>query len=152
MPEIMHSMAVRGPAAKPEQVYRALTEQEELQAWLTQEVDAQPVVGSVASFYFNPRTDVIRVEIVALEPAERVVWKVQQFIGLSSEQINSTITFRLMRSAGGTFVDFRMDGWESTGDPFSSVNFKWGYILTSLKMYIETGKGMPHVTGEKPSQ
>ena len=151
MPEIMHTMAVRGPAAKPEQVYRALTEQEELRAWLTQEVDAQPVVGSVASFYFNPRTDVIRVEIAELEPAERVVWKVRQFISPDSEQNNSTITFRLMRSETGTFVDFRMDGWESTDGPFSSVNFKWGYILTILKLYIETGKGMPHATGEKPS-
>jgi uncharacterized protein YndB with AHSA1/START domain len=144
MPEIMHTLAVRGPAAKPEQVYRALTEPDELRAWLTQEVDAQPVVGSVASFYFSPRTDVIRVEIVALEPAERVVWKVLQFISPDSEQMNSTITFRLMRSAGGTFVDFRMDGWASTDNPFSSANFKWGYILTSLKTYIETGEGMPH--------
>jgi len=146
MPEIMHTLAVRGPAAKPEQVYRALTEPDELRAWLTRDVEAQPVVGSVASFYFSPRSDVIRVEIAELEPAERVVWKVLQFIAPGTEQMNSTITFRLMRSAGGTFIDFRMDGWASTADPFSSANFKWGYILTSLKTYIETGKGMPHMS------
>jgi uncharacterized protein YndB with AHSA1/START domain len=144
MPEIMHMLAVRGPAAKPEQVYRALTEPDELRAWLTRDVEAQPVVGSEASFYFSDRRDVIRVEITALEPAERVVWKVREFISPDSEQVNCTITFRLMRSAGGTFIDFRMDGWASTDDPFPSVNFKWGYILTSLKTYIETGKGMPH--------
>ena len=135
-------MAVRGPLALPERIFQALTEPAGLQGWLSQDVEAQPVAGSTAVFHFDQRVNAIRVEIMELVPSSKLVWKVLQ--GMPAwEHMVSTITWELMRSESGTFVNFVQDGWESTAGAFSSVNFKWAWLMTSLKNYIEAGHGTP---------
>ena len=138
--EIVHEMLAR--ATTPETVYAALTEQTGLSAWFTTDTKAEPIVGSKAEFGFDRGQYSIKVEVVRLEAARLVQWKlVQGMPGWADMQ--ALITWELRPHPNGTIVHFSHDGWASHDGPFGSVSYKWACFMTSLRAYVETGTGAP---------
>lgn len=119
-----------------DRIYQALTEPNQLVAWYAPDIQTEPRVGSVAEFTFSRGT--IRVEIMALEPARKIVWKVLQ--GLSGwEGATGEISWMLKPSpfGAGTMLNYIHSGWPTMDGPYPSTNFMSGWYVARLKSYVE---------------
>ena len=137
--DIVHETIIRTPQDK---VYQALTEPDLLAAWYAPDIQAEPRVGSVAEFRFNRGT--IRVEITALEPERKIVWKVLQ--GLPGwEGATGEITWALKPNpfGAGTMINYIHSGWPTMDGPYPSTNFMSGWYIARLKSYTETSVVLP---------
>jgi uncharacterized protein YndB with AHSA1/START domain len=133
--DIVHETIIHAPQDK---VYQALTEGNQLLAWYATDIQAEPRVGSVAEFRFNRGT--IRVEITALEPERKIVWKVLQ--GLPGwEGATGEITWALKPSpfGAGTMINYTHSGLAAMNGPYPSTNFMSGWYIARLKSFTETG-------------
>ena len=128
-------------AAAPERVFDALTRQEELKRWWTRDVKAEPAVGSIAEFRFDKGETVFEMEIVALDAAKKVEWRVRN--GPPHWQ-GTTVMWELAPAAGGTALHFAHTGFAAADRLYEETRAGWEYFLGSLKAYLETGKGTPH--------
>jgi len=162
----IHQAVLIGASA--EKVYDAITTPQGLSGWWTPGAEAKPVVNSVARFPFGP--DYFKeMQIVELKPLEFVKWKCIQGTG---EWIGTTLSFQLrpgnkkallkshpelngqieqQQNENGTLLEFHHDDWKEYTLMFAECSYTWGQFLKSLKLYCETGKGLPwpyqHSTG-----
>jgi len=137
MPDLLLEVAI---AITPERVYAAITEQAGLASWWTPDVVAEPTLGSVAEFRFGGRRFVVNMEITSLEAGRRVSWAVKQG---APEWAGTRVTWDLTPVDGGTRVRFGHHDYASVDGSFASVGYSWAWYLSSLKDYIETGRGRP---------
>ncbi len=134
-------------AVAPESVFNALTQQDELARWWTNDLNAKPEVGSLAEFRFGEWGDsVLRFEVAELDAGKRVHWihrlsPVAQWAGTS-------VTWQLTPVHNGTRLLFTHDGFAQVDEAYAQTRGNWEYFLASLKSYLETGKGTP---GSPPS-
>jgi len=143
VPDILHQLLIEAP---PAAVYRCLTEPDGLAGWWTADVEAEPELGSVASFGFDDRNTVFKMKIEELTAGEFVRW---HCVGGHPEWEHTEITFDLSvdegdDTAGATTLYFAHRGWESTDGILATCSYAWAGYLTSLKAYVETGTGDPH--------
>ena len=142
MADVLHQVGIQ---AVPETLYAALSQKEGLKSWWSEHSDIEPTVGSLArvSFYNNMVT--FKLRIAELEPNKRVVWAVE---GGPPDWANTTITWTISEQDGQTMLHFAHRGFASTEGNFASVNYNWGWYVTSLKFSLEKGKGMPHTDAD----
>ena len=141
MVAIVKELAVEAP---PERVWSALTQPEEIGHWWTNDLNATPEVGSLAEFRFGEWGDfVIRFEVAELDAGKKVHW----IHGYSSvaQWAETNVTWQLEPVQNGTRVVFTHDGFVKKDEVFEQTRGNWNYFLTSLKSYLETGKGTPGV-------
>lgn len=139
MVDILHRIGVRG--GTPETVYEALTTVEGLAAWWTDDTTGRgdvDDVGGVLEFRFPAGG--FDMEVVALEPAERVEWRV---VDGPEEWVGTTIDWRLRQDGDYTIVLFGHRGWREPVEFMHHCSTKWGSFLLSLKSLVETGVGAP---------
>ena len=157
MPSIHHELVIGATAAK---VYAALTSQEGLSAWWTPDTIAKPEVGSLARFAFGS-TYFKEMKITELKPLELVKWSC---ISGADEWVGTSLLFALesgekrtllrMHSEAGdqmqqnknnsmTILRLQHNGWEEYTPMYAECNYTWGQFMRSLKLYCETGRGMP---------
>lgn len=79
-------------------------------------------------------------EVVELQPGERVLWRV---VDGPAEWVGTTIDWRLRREGDWTIVLFAHRGWREPVEFMHHCSTKWGTFLMSLKSLLETGKGAP---------
>ena len=136
MVDILHRIGVE--AATPETVYEALTTVEGLAGWWTDDTKGESGVGDVLAFRFpNGGFDM---EVVELQPAERVTWRV---VDGPAEWIGTTVDWRLHQADGWTIVLFAHQGWAEPVEFMHHCSTKWATFLVSLKSLLETGEGSP---------
>jgi len=136
-------------AAAPSEVYRAITTTEGERAWWTTDCEVAGQVGGQAAFRFNrmggePGTAEMRFRIDKLEPERTVEWT------CTANQHNpdwqdTRVVFTLSRTAAGTRLDFAHTGWRERNKVYDACVGGWNHFMNSLKSYLETGKGDPHV-------
>jgi uncharacterized protein YndB with AHSA1/START domain len=136
MAEIRHMLLIDAPA---DRVYRAITEQAGLAGWWTVQALAEPRVGAVADFKFGDRYHTA-MRITGLEPSRKVRW---ECVAGDEEWVGTKIVFDLEKQGDQTLVRFVQGDWRAVTDFYASCNYNWGYYLTSLKSYCETGEGTP---------
>jgi uncharacterized protein YndB with AHSA1/START domain len=136
MTEIRHMLLVDAPV---EIVYRAVTEQKGLAGWWTVQALAEPKVDTVADFKFGDRYRTA-MRVAVLDPPRRVEW---ECVAGDEEWVGTRVVFGLEPKGDQTLVRFLHGGWRQATDFFASCNYNWGYYLTSLKSYCETGHGTP---------
>lgn len=157
MPHILHRLLI---AASKEKIYQAITKQEDLAAWWTPDTIAIPEKGSIARFNFGAHY-CKEMHITGLQTAQRVQWLC---ITGAEEWINTSISFELspvnqdtllslhpelagqaaqQNAAVMTLLQFRHRNWQAETPMFAECNYTWGRFLWSLKLYCETGKGLP---------
>ncbi len=90
--------------------------------------------------------------IIELIPNEKVVWKCNEshqdhhVKGMDKEWLNSTLHWKLIEENENTFIDFYHEGLYTTNACYDVCSSGWNfYIATSLKEFLETGKGQPLV-------
>lgn len=139
MADIKHLLEI---SVTKEKVYKAITTQNGLANWWTQDVTAKPEVGSIAKFRFN---DIFSADlkITALEENRVIKWGCVD--SSEEEWVKTDFTFSLEESKSGTLLRFAHDNWwKGMSDGFQRSNFLWGYYLQSLKEYCESGRGRPY--------
>ena len=70
MPDILREATIFAP---PDKIYTALTEQDGIRSWWTQQANAAPKIGSVTEVKFYNGQVVMQIEVEQLDP-NRVVW------------------------------------------------------------------------------
>jgi uncharacterized protein YndB with AHSA1/START domain len=142
MADILHEVTID---ASPAKVYQALTEQSGLQGWWTEHTKAKAQTGTVSEFSFYGGMAVFKLSVDKLDPGSKVYWGVEQ--GPPGWE-NTRITWDLSGDDGKTKLLFGHRGWASTEGMYASVSYNWAWYMTSLKQYIETGKGTPHTDAD----
>jgi hypothetical protein len=138
MADILHEAGIQTDA---ESLRKALTEASGLQGWWSEDsvVEGQGV-GSVATITFYGGMAQFKLKVSELDEG-KVVWEV---IGGPPDWMGTTISWELISSNGQPAVYLAHRGFASTEGNFASVNYNWGWYLTSMKRYLEEGTGTPH--------
>ncbi len=137
MPEILHELRVK---ASQKQVYDAVTDQKQLASWWTTDVSAKPVMGSVSVFGFENHQFVMKMRVDRLDPGSQVEW---HCLGEHPEWKDTTVTFKMRPEGEQTILQLRHAGWKSTDGLLGMCSYGWASHLTSLKSFLESGKGTP---------
>jgi uncharacterized protein YndB with AHSA1/START domain len=137
---LVHQVNIK---ATPDSVYKAISTQEGLSSFWTDDTKAESKVGSVASFGFGGPSQRMRVDELA--PGKRVKWT-----GLPDfpNWENTTVTWDIKPADNGqTSVTFGHRDWPAsvTAHDLGSINYTWGMIVDRLRQYAETGKPVPYV-------
>jgi uncharacterized protein YndB with AHSA1/START domain len=129
-------------AAAPASVFNALTQQDELTRWWSDEARVQPEVGSLGEFRFRPPAGVLQFEVAELDQDEKVSWISRQG---PPHWAGTSVTWHLTPVHNGTSLVFTHDGFAHVDEAYERTRGNWQYFLASLKSYLETGKGTPGV-------
>jgi uncharacterized protein YndB with AHSA1/START domain len=131
-------------AAAPERVFAALTRQDDLARWWTDDLSATPEAGSMAEFRFNQGAAVRRFAVAELVAGERVRWIVRHG---PAHWAGTSVTWRLTPIPGRTRVVLTHDGFARADALYAQTRVEWDFYLDSLKAYLEIGRGTPYVRG-----
>ena len=142
MADVLHQAGIK---TTREQAFTALTETKGLQSWWSEHSQIEPHVGSLATVSFYNNMVTFKLRVVELVPNTKVVWAVE---GGPPDWANTTITWSLSDHEGQTMLHLAHRGFASTEGNFAAVNYNWGWYVTSLKFYLEKGKGMPHTDAD----
>ena len=83
MPDILLEATIN---ASPEKVYQALTEQEGIRSWWTQQASAVPKVGTVSEFGFYGGQVLMKMEVTQIEPNKRRLEAAFRRAGLAGDE------------------------------------------------------------------
>jgi len=128
--------------ASPESVFNALTQQDKIACWWTDDLSATPEVGSLAEFRFSQGTFVIQFEVAELVKDKKVYWISRQGPP-TGHWIGTRVTWQLTPVHNGTQLIFNHDGFTQADRRYEITRGWWEHFLASLKSYLETGKGNP---------
>lgn len=141
MPKILQEVVIE---KQPKDIYNALTNAEAVKGWWTNIAKVKPEVGSIAEFGFYGGQMVFKFKIDELAEGKKVYWSVVD--GGPPDWAGTNVTWDLTAVDEGTKVLLGHHNYQTTEGSFASVSYNWAYFLTSLKSYLETGKGMPSVS------
>lgn len=137
-------------AGTPAAIYQALTTTAGQRGWWTTDCEVGTRVGEQAVFRFDPMgggggTMEVRFRIDTLAPNQAVEWTciAQQN---NPEWQGTRVAFRLRPAAPGkTTLDFAHSGFAARSAVYDACVKGWSHFMQSLKKYVETGTGTPHV-------
>lgn len=136
-------------AAAPDRVLTALTTAEGVRGWWTQDCDIGP----------REHTYRFRIDGVASADTFRVDRQDERGLVLTGVAgaaamgwVGTELAFELTPHAGGTAVALIHAGFARAGGPHEACVRGWRHFLASLKAYVETGVGAPHVPGPAAGQ
>ena len=127
-------------AVAPESVFNALTKQEEIARWWSDEASVKPEVGSLGEFRFRPPAGDLQFEVAELDQNEKVHWISRQG---PPQWAGTSVTWQLTSIQNGTKLLFTHDGFAQVDEVYEQTRGNWNYFLDSLKSYLETGTGTP---------
>ena len=136
MYEINHRVGIKAP---PEKVYAALTTNEGLMQWWTNDITGAGEVGAVIKFRFNGGGPDF--SVVELVPNKTVRW--QHSGNMPEPWVGTEISFQLNFDGEQTIVRFTHANWQESSDFMAHCSTKWAVFLLSLKDALETNKGRP---------
>lgn len=140
-----HSLTV---AATPAAVYAALTTEEGLRAWWTQDCEGATEVKGIIHFRFGSSCKDMRIE--RLEPGREVRWQctrahIADAMTSKDEWVGTQPVFRMSDAGQGrTRLDFEHIGLVPSLQCYALCDKGWQHFLGSLQQYLETGKGTPY--------
>jgi len=136
MPDIIHRIGISCPVAD---VYNALTTNEGLSRWWTQDTTGAGEAGSIIQFRFNGEGPDFKV--IELLPDALVRWAHSG--DMPAAWIGTEVSFELKHEKGQTYVFFSHAHWKQASEFMGHCSTKWATFLMSLKDSLETGKGRP---------
>ncbi|MBQ0785797.1 MAG: SRPBCC domain-containing protein [Amphritea sp.] len=136
MMDINHRVGIK---ASPEKIYEALTTNDGLAQWWTNDISGAGGVGSIIEFRFNGGgPDFAVVELVA---NKTVRWKHSG--NMPEPWMGTEILFQLQVEGEQTFVRFTHSDWKEPTDFMAHCSTKWAVFLISLKDAVESNQGRP---------
>ena len=86
-------------------------------------------------FQYDEGQRTLKMEVITLEAAKQVQWRVGQPIW-ESDATDQVVTWTLIPYDSSTLVDFRMEGWPKDVDTYASFSYKWVSFIVRLKIYM----------------
>ena len=151
MKDYQKSFSVNKPVSE---VYTAITQH--IADWWSNDLtgaSAQP--GDSFNIAFNNTRKTF--QIAEAIPNDRVVWKcVKAHIDMASlsnksEWVGTTLIWTFTPNGHVTTLNFLHEGLNQSFECYDVCESGWDYFLTSLQVYLETGKGTPHLIKEAVS-
>ena len=139
MADILHEVVI---AAAPDQVYKAITEASGLESWWATHAVAEPKVGTTLEVRFGDNPIVNKMDVIDLEPGRKIEWLTRQ--SNLPEWVDTHIVWELSPIENGTKIRFGQRGYASAEGCLAMCSYHWAGYLTSLKDFLETGKGNPY--------
>ncbi|MGD8305627.1 MAG: SRPBCC domain-containing protein [Ignavibacteria bacterium] len=139
MASIKHYLIIKAPVEK---VYQSILTTEGLRGWWTDDAYAEEKVGGIAEFNFDEAYH-NEMRITKLEKNKLIEW---ECIEGDKEWIGTYFRFEFESRDDDTILRFTHGDWREETDFFASCNYHWGYYLSSLKKYNETGEGTPFIS------
>jgi uncharacterized protein YndB with AHSA1/START domain len=124
--------------ASPEQVWRMLTDPQELARWFPLEASVVPGVGGKISVSWGP-------EMTGTAPIE--IWEPNHRLRSVDSSTGQPITveWTIESRSGKTILRLVQSAFESGADWenefFDSMNYGWGFMLVNLRHYLERHAG-----------
>ena len=137
MATINHRVGIK---ASPEDIYQALTTNEGLSRWWTNDVSGAGPEGAVITFQFGQTG--VDFEVAELQPNRSVRWWHSGEI--PGEWKETEVLFQLQQDGDQTFVNFSHSNWKKPTNLFAHCSTKWAVFLLSLKDALEQGQGQPY--------
>jgi uncharacterized protein YndB with AHSA1/START domain len=138
MSEILHATVV---AADPAAVRTAVTTSDGLAGFWTDQVRAEPVVGTEAWFGFGPEAAIqFRFDVTGIAD-DAVEWRCTDG---PDEWVGTQVRWGFQSSEQGTSVRFEHSGWRSADGDLARCSFVWGQVLARLDRYLATGTPDPY--------
>jgi uncharacterized protein YndB with AHSA1/START domain len=109
-------------AAVPQSVFNALTQQDELARWWTNDLSAKPEVGSLGEFRFRQGAFVLQFEVAELDAGENVRWISRQG---PPQWARTSVTWQLTPVQNGTKVVFTQDGFAQVDEVYEQTRKGW---------------------------
>jgi uncharacterized protein YndB with AHSA1/START domain len=126
----------------PEKVYEAITTEKGIKSWWTVDCDINPEVGGVHTFRFE-RLVFNSMKVTRLEKDRSVHWSCVEGW---NEWLGTEVVFLLeQNAAGGTDMVFEHIGLTPDKKCYKMCASGWDKTLESLKSYVDSGAGSPHV-------
>lgn len=144
MPDIYHDFPV---VASQEEVFKAISLPEGLNAWWTKKSAGLPQPGEVYQLWFAPEYD-WRGSVIECKPNESLEWEITT---ADADWTGTRVGFELLLKKGYTQVRFHHTGWAELNDHFRRSSYCWAMYLRVLKAYIEDGKMVPYEDRQNPS-
>jgi uncharacterized protein YndB with AHSA1/START domain len=136
---IRHSFFIGAP---PDVIADALMQEQHIQRWWTKEARVENGKGTLGWSSHGWEVELQ----MARDNAERtVVWQcIRSNMQDTHAWEGTTITFSLAPQATGTKVDLAQEGYRES-PCYEVCSQGWEFFVgTSLKQYLETGKGVPY--------
>lgn len=132
----------------PEKLYEALVQKKHVAAWWTADCMLDTHEGGYAKFSFAGKGIEKTMRIERLIPSRLVEWTVVEAAaeGVRNEWVGTRVRFRITsgRAAGTSELEFTHGAFPGETEMYARVTQGWGHFLgTSLKSYLEEGKGYP---------
>jgi len=144
MTDILHRITIQAP---PEKIVDAVSTDEGIRSWWTEDCDVTPRVGAVEVFRFMGGAVQFQFRVDELGP-ERIAWSCVPAANTPPEWLPTKITFDMKRTPDGkTSLDFAHRGWRSAGGEFPQCNTVWGELMHRLKDSAEGRPRGPYFTG-----
>lgn len=131
-------------AAKPEDVFRALSEPEGIAGWFTRaSCDLLREGGALELEFPDGR---VGFRITEWKAPARVTW---HCTSPDNPWFGTDVRFEVVAREGRSVVRFDHDGWPEVTDLFRDCSMSWAYFLESLRALIEDGEGTPEIFESK---
>jgi uncharacterized protein YndB with AHSA1/START domain len=130
--------------ATPSRVVEALTTKEGIRGWWTTDVDCDSEKRE-ATFRFEKQSEVMTATFRLDSADERGVAMTCVHTTNNGDWLGTKLVFDLAVDGDGTQVVLRHSGYPAQNEVYANCTKGWSFFITSLKSYIETGKGEPHV-------
>lgn len=131
-------------AATPARALVALTTSDGLRGWWTANTDCD-VARREATFRFERQADTMAATFRIDRADERGVAMTCIREQNNADWLGTKLEFGLAAVDGGTRVALVHSGYRAKNEVYDSCTKGWAYFLASLKSYLETGTGTPHV-------
>jgi uncharacterized protein YndB with AHSA1/START domain len=130
-------------ATTPEKLWQALTDpQFTEQYWFGFRVDAQGKAGDRMTALSPSGTRVHDDKILVSEPPRRLVYEWKSLYEEFKEERPSRVTFEIEPKKGQVKLTVIHDGFEAGSKMFPRISEGWPAVLSSLKSFLETGRGL----------
>ena len=132
MTDLYHQITIEAPV---ERVFAALTSEEGLRAWWTDDSVVDSRLGGMAEFGFMRRSVVFNMRVDALDSPHRLVWFC---VGGPPDWVGTRISFELSApEAGKTVVSLLHADAHSEAKAIAERNTTWGCLMRQLKYSLE---------------
>ncbi len=127
---------IKAPAEK---VFEALSTKTGLSEVWTEKLIVKPEVGFINQFDFDDNY-MTCFKVVALGAPHRILW---ECVDSDQEWIGTTLSFDIEQRQKSTAVTLKHSNWRELTEFYRACNYNWAWFLYSLKLYCETGEGIP---------
>lgn len=126
--------------AAPQDVFRAVSTPQGLEAWWTKRSSGRPEVGAEYGLWFGPEYDWHAIVSQCVPQREFEL----EIVDADDDWRGTRVGFVLEEKDGVTHVRFHHLGWPESNDHYRTSCYCWSMYLRLLTRHVERGEVVPY--------